>query len=51
LVGFQQVHVVAPNDPQARPLAGDGWALELKDGWRLEPGKRKGDFVVTRSHP
>lgn len=46
---FGKVHVVAPSNPQGRPLAGDGWTLELKDGWKLEPGPRKGDYVVTRS--
>jgi hypothetical protein len=48
---YSKVHVVAPSDPQSRSLAGDGWTLELKDGWKLESGKRKGDFVVTQSKP
>jgi RNA polymerase sigma factor (sigma-70 family) len=47
--GFKKVYLTAPADPEARPLRGDGWQLDLKDGWRLEPGQRKGDFVLTRS--
>lgn len=28
-------------------LSGDGWSLTLKPGWKIEPGARPGDFVVT----
>jgi hypothetical protein len=44
---FKTATVPAPNDPQARPLQGDGWTLQLADGWRLEPGTRQGDWRVT----
>ncbi len=41
-----QVTVPAPGDPSARPLTGDGWTLELKEGWGLHPGERKGDYGI-----
>jgi hypothetical protein len=44
-----KVTVVAPTQPQTRPLQGDGWTLELKEGWRLEPGERKGDYLIKLS--
>lgn len=43
-----QVVVVVPTDPAARPLSGDGWTLELKDGWTIAAGERQGDWVVQR---
>lgn len=48
--GFAAFVVSAPNDPAARPLAGDGWTLALKPGWTLAPAKRAGDFVLRREH-
>jgi hypothetical protein len=45
---WSQVTVPAPSDTSARPLSGDGWTLELKQGWRLVPGKRMGDYIVKR---
>lgn len=38
--------VVAPTDPAAVPLSGDGWQLTLNDGWELAAGIRDGDYVV-----
>jgi hypothetical protein len=40
--------IAAPINPQAKPLQGDGWTLDLKDGWQLEAGERKGDYRVKR---
>jgi hypothetical protein len=45
--GVFAVVVVAPADPQARPLSGDGWTLTLADGWQLAEGERDGDWVVV----
>ncbi len=42
--GFKTARVSAPADPKARPLRGDGWELELKPGWRVERGERRGDY-------
>lgn len=46
--GFLRSRVVVPvpADPNARPVAGDGWTLDLKDGWEIAPGERQGDYVV-----
>ena len=45
---YSAVNVPAPADASARPLRGDGWALELNDGWTLAPGARAGDFVLKK---
>ncbi len=45
---WSKVRVTAPEDTTARPVKGDGWTLELKDGWELRAGERKGDYVVRR---
>lgn len=45
---FSGVSVTAPADADARPVRGDGWTLELKDGWTLAPGERAGDIVLKR---
>jgi hypothetical protein len=45
---IKKLHVAAPTDAQSRPLQGPGWKLTLGEGWLLEPGVRKGDFVVRR---
>jgi hypothetical protein len=45
---IKKLHVAAPTDAQSRPLQGPGWKLTLAEGWLLEPGARKGDFVVRR---
>lgn len=44
--GVTGVVVPAPSDPEARPLAGPGWSLDLADGWEVVPGNRPGDRVV-----
>ena len=46
---FSAVNVPAPADASGRSLRGDGWTLELKDGWALVPGAREGDFVVKKN--
>lgn len=46
-----ELRVVAPTDPNSRPLKGDGWELDVKAGWRPEPGPRKGDYTLSRTKP
>ena len=46
---YSGIVVSAPPDASARPTQGDGWTLELNDGWMLAPGAREGDFVLKRS--
>jgi hypothetical protein len=43
-----KVTVSAPTNLQAKPLQGEGWTLELKEGWRLEPGERRGDYTLKQ---
>ena len=38
----------APSDLSARPLKGEGWSLELANGWEAVPGERAGDVVVRK---
>jgi hypothetical protein len=44
---FDWAYVPAPKT--ASEMMGDGWKLTLKPGWRLAPGKRKGDFRIVKS--
>ena len=47
--GLRSIVIVpAPEDPSVRPLKGNGWTLELKEGWTVGAGKRVGDFVVEK---
>lgn len=50
LIRFEKGTLVlpAPSDPLARPLAGDGWTLELEPDWELAPGERAGDYALVR---
>lgn len=44
------VYVSLPGnfDPSQKLIKGIGWTLELKDGWKLVEGGRKGDFKVIK---
>ena len=44
-----RVSVTSPADVGERPVKGDGWTLELNQGWTLIAGPRKGDFVLKKS--
>jgi hypothetical protein len=46
---YSGITVAAPADPSKLPARGDGWTLELNDGWSLAPGGRAGDFVVSKN--
>jgi hypothetical protein len=41
--------VTAPADLSARPLKGDGWSLELANGWEAVPGERSGDVKLRKA--
>ena len=43
-----RARIPAPADLSARPLKGDGWSLELKDGWQVVPGERRGDVTIKK---
>jgi len=47
---WRDVRVAAPADPQLLPLSGDGWTLELNEGWELVPAERTGDYTVGIVH-
>ena len=43
-----RARVPAPQDLSARPLKGEGWSLELANGWEVVPGERKGDVTIRK---
>ncbi len=47
--GVSRVQVTAPSDPARRRLEGDGWTLELSEGWNVVPGARKGDYKIRKN--
>lgn len=46
---IKRITVSAPVAADARPLRGDGWTIELNAGWKIAPGARKGDYVLTNN--
>ena len=44
---WSAVIVVAPPTVTDGSIKGDGWTLELKPGWKIVPGARKGDFILV----
>jgi hypothetical protein len=45
---LMRARVPAPQDLSARPLKGDGWSLELANGWEVVPGERPGDVTIRK---
>lgn len=45
-----RARVPAPSDLSARPLKGEGWSLELANGWEAVPGERPGDVQLQRKN-
>lgn len=43
-----RVRLPAPTDLSARPLKGDGWSLELANGWDVVPADRPGEMKVIK---
>ena len=43
-----RARVPAPSDLSARPLKGEGWSLELTNGWEVVPGERTGDVTIKK---
>ena len=43
-----RARVSAPLDISARPLKGDGWALELANSWQVVAADRPGDFKLSK---
>lgn len=44
---WSAVIIVAPSASSGSSLKGDGWTLELKPGWKIIPGTRKGDLLLV----
>ena len=40
--------VPAPQDLSGRPLKGEGWTLELANGWEVVPSERPGDVTLRK---
>jgi hypothetical protein len=45
---WKQLTVTAPSASKGNQVQGAGWTLELAPGWRLRPGPRHGDEVVSK---
>ncbi|MDQ2840413.1 MAG: hypothetical protein M3Y72_05120 [Acidobacteriota bacterium] len=43
----RSVRVPAPTDPEASPVRGAGWTLELASGWSIRPSERSGSFALV----
>jgi len=43
-----RARIPAPTDPSARPLKGNGWSLELANGWSVVPSDHPGDLKLTK---
>ncbi|HEX3251749.1 MAG TPA: hypothetical protein VHS05_20100 [Pyrinomonadaceae bacterium] len=43
-----RARVPAPSDLSARPLKGEGWTLELANGWEVVAGDRPGDIKLIK---
>ncbi len=43
-----RARIPAPSDLSARPLKGEGWSLELTNGWEVVPGERAGDVNIRK---
>lgn len=46
---FSEASVTPPAKLDTQPFTGDDWTLELKPGWELAPGSRKGDFQLRKT--
>jgi len=44
---FTMITIPVTSGVGSNPLTGDGWSLDLVEGWSVKPGKRRGDFVVA----
>jgi hypothetical protein len=45
---FMRAQVAAPQSP-ALPVKGQGWSLELNEGWKIVAGERPGDLKVVKA--
>lgn len=45
---WSTVIVGAPANIRGRRIEGNGYVLELKEGWHIVPGERRGDYTIRR---
>lgn len=45
---WRTARIVAPTALSERLLCGEGWTLELADGWEIGPAERAGDYTLYR---
>ena len=45
---FSKITVAAPAKTDGRKIEGDGWTLEVKEGWSVTPAEREGSFLLRR---
>ena len=45
----RSLRVTAPTDPDARPIRGTGWTLQIAPGWTIRPSGPGGRFAVVPS--
>ena len=43
----RSLRVTAPIDPEARPIRGAGWVLQIAPGWTIRPSGPPGTFAVV----
>lgn len=43
-----RARVAAPSDLSARPLKGEGWSMEIANGWEVVAGERSGDVELRK---
>jgi len=46
-LNFKHLYVSA-STPASDRLSGEGWKIALNSGWRPVPGKRSGDFLLSK---
>jgi hypothetical protein len=45
---FKRLYLPLPNPAAGESISGEGWTLSLKPGWKIIPGKRKGDLMLVK---
>lgn len=45
---FSSITVSAPTSPSGRRLTGEGWTLDLAEGWRLSPSSKPDSYIVEK---
>jgi len=46
---WNQITIPAPDEFESNPVTGNGWTLELNEGWKVITAKRVGDYTLDKS--